>query len=110
MRVLTLTREMTNYAERLAVTLRVPITELWGIVLAATGRMTYVDSAGRTELAVRLGVPDTKLEHGSTRFAVWREALHTVVEILGDPEASYRTGDNSQELRAAVDAFFGESL
>lgn len=52
-----LTRELTNYSERIAEALRCPISELWGIFLAITGRMTYVEKT-TDAMTMPLGVLD----------------------------------------------------
>lgn len=101
--VLRLTKEIPNYADRLARELRGPESELWALSLAVSGRMTYPPSSG----AVKLGVPDATLEPGLTRFEYWRAALASVLQILGDPESRYRTGYDSAELGPALQEFFG---
>ena len=104
--VLALTREIPNYAEQLAVALGIPITELWSVVLAATGRMAYVDAEPHVDVRTRLGVVDARLRDGASRLKLWQDALGMVVDILGDPEARYRTGFDTEDLRVAIDAFF----
>lgn len=105
--VLALTNEIPNYAEQIATDLHAPVTELWGIVLAATDRMTYVDGGADSNGTEMLGVVDALLPEGTTRFALWKRALRLIVVILGDPESHYRTGFNSKELGLAIDAVFG---
>ena len=103
--VVALTRELTNYSERIAKALRCPVSELWGIFLAVTGRMAYVE---RTEEAATrlLGVLDARQRDGRTRFQIWEEALNEVLDILGDPEARYRTGYDAAVMRAAMTTLF----
>ena len=64
--VLALTREIPNYADRLASKLGCPVSELWALTLAASGRMTYAEPApSGPKLRVRLGVPDALTGDGS---------------------------------------------
>jgi hypothetical protein len=95
--VVALTAEIANYSERLANSLQCGPSELWALVLAVSGQMTYFDVGAAH--AVRLGVPDTK-------FELWRSALEDVIDILGDPEARYRTGYDSVSLSKALVEFF----
>lgn len=104
--VLALTNEFPNYSERVSSVIDCPITELWGIFLAATGRMCYVGEGTHRVVA---GVINSPLVGGRDRFHLWNEALLTVIEILGDPEASFRTGYDTTQLRSAVTSFFREA-
>lgn len=109
--VLALTREIPNYAERVADAVGCSPSELWALVLAASGRMAYAEPTAKGERhVVKLGVPDAVTGDGRTRFEVWSQALIQVVDILGDPEARYRTGHDSAALLRAVGSYFAAEL
>ena len=104
-----LTREVPNYVERIAHEIGFPVSELWALVLAVSGRMSYPTSELNDSESVKLGVPDVSLRPGLTRLEIWETALTMVLEALGDPEARYRTGFDCDELRSALNAFFESS-
>lgn len=99
-----LTAELTNYSEQVQHAIGGPISELWGVVLAVSGRMYY--SASSEGTPAKLGVPNSTLFDGRSRYDLWQAALEKILDILGDPEARYRTGYNVDELAPAVHNFF----
>ena len=97
-----LTSQFPNYSERLAESIDCPVTELWMIFLGLTGRMEFPHQSDERST----DVPDANLRDGRTRYEVWRSALVGTISILGDPEAGYRLGWNTSELKQAVDRYF----
>lgn len=103
--VLALTRELVNYSERVARSLGCSESDIWSIYLAATGRMPYPG-----QRVVGVPFPDGDVAGSGARYGVWRSALLEVVEILGPVEARLRTGYTDEELRHAVNEYFGSVL
>lgn len=100
------TREMSSYMERIHKDLGGPQSDLWAIVLAVSGRMSYNSPDRPDPLSVKLGVPDGPVARGRTRHGLWRSALMSALALLGDPEAHHRTGFDVATLSAAVERFF----
>ncbi len=100
--VVALTRELPNYAERIVHDVGGPVSELWGLVLVVSGRMSYPAAELAVSESVKLGIPEASLRPDLTRFELWEGALSRVLEILGDPEARYRTGYDSAQLGIAL--------
>lgn len=98
-----LTRELANYLERIHSVTGGWAGDLYALVLAVSGSMTYAEPGASH---APLGVPDAPLHQVGTRFALWQQALEQVLDILGDPESFYRTGFDSQALSAAMRKFF----
>jgi hypothetical protein len=102
-----LTREIPNYIAQIGQELRSPVSDLWSLVLAVSGKMAFIPGDSATgDSPVKLGVPDEAMSGGRTRFELWRAALVVVIKILGDPEAHYRTGFDVRTLSSAVERFF----
>lgn len=106
--VAALTREIPSHVDRLAAATGSPSSELWSLYLAATGVMFYADPRADDPAAPRiLGVPDGFARPAGTRFALWRRSLESLLVMLGDPEAGYRTGSDTTALGRAVEELFG---
>jgi hypothetical protein len=98
-RVLALSQELPNYAERVSRLLDCSVGDVWSLYLAASGRMLYPDQKPGDP------IPDGTVGE-TTRLSLWRDALLAVLDILGMPETRYRTGYDEEELRHAVAGFF----
>lgn len=84
--VLALTREIPNYAERVAVAVGCRPSDLWALVLATSGRMVYAEPAANGERhVVELGVPDVVIDDGRTRFEIWRSPKLSTSSVILRP-------------------------
>ncbi|MGQ0632647.1 MAG: hypothetical protein ACT4P1_16645 [Sporichthyaceae bacterium] len=106
--VAALTREIPNYAGRVADAIGAPESELWAIHLAVVGKVRFPN--GETvNHGLRALVPDSELSNGRGRYHVWRLTILEILSILGDKETFNRTGWSSSQLQLEVDRFFSDA-
>ena len=106
-RVRTIVRELPGCVDRLPGLTGSPPQELWSLYLGATGLMAYTDPGALDPRSPRvLGVPDGFARPATTRLRLLRSALRETADLLGDPEAGYRTGFTTDELHDALRELF----